>query len=277
MPPVTTRPASTHPREIQTLLRTSEPRESSTLSAMATAATAATATGLLSNTVRIARQAAAAGHAVLANAASALEGCIGGSSNSTSRRAELAREHAVILLRAEFAESAELRWRRSPSLSTGGRPPEWLRNSYVSNPPVAPLDRPELTMAELLARSNRWAIATIPFAEIELPNSRRVLTDAGSRAFDRMNIQNELAHADTGATRKQEILQEMADDPHEWFKPYEYEVVMGELGQAFTGRENSLRPEGVTIPPFLNGETPSTDPAELLDQTIKFVRSWNQG
>jgi hypothetical protein len=99
------------------------------------------------------------------------------------------------------------------------------------------------------------------------------LFEALGLADERMFLQNELEHPNTEAGRRLELLEEL-DFGEIWFKPSEYEQVMGEIGLETTGRSNSLRPRGIDIPPFLNGKTPSTDPAELLEQLKQFVRSW---
>jgi hypothetical protein len=99
------------------------------------------------------------------------------------------------------------------------------------------------------------------------------IAEAIELAYDKNSLQNELISPDTEPNRRLEVAKKLGDG-HELFKDiYEYLAVGGELMEAGTGTKSSFR-KNHAAPPFLeDDELPTTDPAELLDEAIKFVRS----
>jgi hypothetical protein len=272
MPPVTTRPVSPNPRN-SGVARTSDAAAAAPPRADATTAPAAGATGLMSNAARLAAQTAARGQAawragVAQASARELEvlGILGGGVRNT-----------VILgvLGAAVVKREKVGYTTTMWLAQAGLSPQTAQL-------VGGTVRDATEGVFLTACYGVMLAPVVSFAHRQItawrnqPTAQQKATLAATRelAEERFGLQEELEEASITPERRSEILETLGADHERLTHSNEYAQVIGELMQASNGRHNRFR--SLDAPPFLNGETPSSDPAELLDQTIKFVRSWNQ-
>jgi hypothetical protein len=269
MPPVITRPVSPNPRN-SGVARTSDAAAAAPPRADATTAPVAGPTGLMSNAARLAAQTVARGQAawragVAEASAQELEVLRGGVRNTVI----LGVLGAAVVKREKVGYTTTM----------------WLAQAGLS-PQTAQLvggTVRDATEGVFLAACYGVMLApVVSFAHRQItawrnqPTAQQKATLAATRelAEERFELQEELEEASITPERRSEILETLGADHERLTHSNEYAQVMGELMQASNGRHNRFRP--LDAPPFLNGETPSGDPAELLDQTIKFVRSWNQ-
>jgi hypothetical protein len=103
--------------------------------------------------------------------------------------------------------------------------------------------------------------------------SKRLFMKAGTLAFEKMELQNELERDNPSGERQLEILIKLQPS-HEQFRPgtMDYQHAYEELMHRYNGTVHPQRPAGPDT--FLEGKPFPTERAELLDEILRYVRTW---